>query len=154
MSNVLSSWESDPVASYLFAVTVDGQSGLTVFAAASGLSEENSVIFFRQRGADGKLQVKKVPGNYTWLDITLRRGITTSTDMWDWRQMVVAGDMAGARSAGLITIYSTDLSSPVAKWSFTNGWPSKWSGTDLSADSDEVFIEELVITHEGLSWES
>ncbi|MEM7092082.1 MAG: phage tail protein [Actinomycetota bacterium] len=151
MANVLTSWEQDPVASYLFGVTVDGQDGFTVFSAAAGLSEENSVIFFRQRGSDGKLQVKKVPGNYTWSDITLKRGITTSTDMWDWRQKVLAGDMEGARASGSITIYSPDLN-PVAKWEFTNGWPSKWSGGDLSADSDDTFIEELTITHEGLSW--
>ncbi len=151
MANVLSSWEQDPVASYLFGVTVDNQSGFTVFSAASGLSEENSVVFFRQRGSDGKLQIKKVPGTYTWSDITLKRGITTTDDMWKWRQQVIAGDMSGARSGGSITIYSPDLTA-VAKWEFTNGWPSKWSGGDLSADSDEVFIEELVITHEGLSW--
>ena len=153
MSNVLSSWEQDPVASYLFGVTVDNQSAFTVFAGCSGLEEENSVIFFRQRGSDGKLQIKKVPGNFTWGDITLKRGITTTDDMWKWRQQVLEGKMSDARSGGSITIYSPDLTA-VAKWEFTNGWPSKWSGGELSADSDDTFIEELVITHEGLSWSS
>ena len=152
MSNVLSSWEEDPIVSYLFSVTVDGYDQIGIFSNVSGLGEENSVVFYKQRGQEGKLQIKKVPGQYSWDDITLKRGVTSGKDMWEWRQLVVQGKMSDARKSGSIVVYSTDLGTPVATWAFTNAWPSKWSGGDLAADSDEVFAEELTLAHEGLSW--
>lgn len=152
MSNILASWDQDPIVSFLFSVTVDGYDKIGIFSNASGLGEENSVVFYKQRGQAGKLQIKKVPGQYSWDDITLKRGVTSGTDMWDWRQLVVQGKLSDARKGGTITVYSTDLQTQVAKWTFVNGWPSKWSGGDLAADSDEVFAEELTIAHEGLTW--
>ena len=38
----------------------------------------------------------------------------------------------------------------VARWNFTNGWPSKWTGADFDASSNEIATEKIVITHEGL----
>ena len=152
MSNVLTSWDQDPIVSYLFSVTVDGYDSIGIFSNASGLNEENEIVFYKQRGQGGVLSIKKVPGQYKWGDITLKRGVTSGKDMWDWRQLVVQGKMGDARKSGAITVYSTDLQTPVATWNFVNGWPSKWEGGDLAADSDEVFAESLTICHEGLSW--
>ncbi len=38
-----------------------------------------------------------------------------------------------------------------ARWNFENAWPVKVTGPSVKADSNEFGIEELVITHEGLS---
>jgi phage tail-like protein len=38
----------------------------------------------------------------------------------------------------------------VGRWNFEAGWPSKWSASDLDAGTDDVMIEELTISHEGL----
>ena len=37
----------------------------------------------------------------------------------------------------------------IAKWNFTNAWPSKLTGPTANAQNNEVGIEELEITHEG-----
>ena len=153
MANVLTSWKEDPIVSYIFSVTVDGLDNIGLFASANGLNEENEIVFYKQRGEGGKLSIKKVPGQYKWGDITLKRGVTKGKEMWAWRQLVVQGKMTDARKDGAITVYSTDLTTPVATWKFVAGWPSKWEGGDLAADSDEVFAETLTIAHEGLSWE-
>ena len=38
----------------------------------------------------------------------------------------------------------------VARWDFTNAWPSKVSGPSVKSDSNEFGIEEVTIVHEGL----
>jgi phage tail-like protein len=38
----------------------------------------------------------------------------------------------------------------VARWNFENGWPSKISGPNLDASTNEIAIEELEIAHEKL----
>jgi len=37
----------------------------------------------------------------------------------------------------------------MARWDFVNAWPSKISGPTANANTNEVGIEELEITHEG-----
>ena len=38
-----------------------------------------------------------------------------------------------------------------ARWNFFNGWPSKWTGPAFSAEANDIAIETLEITHEGLA---
>jgi len=49
-------------------------------------------------------------------------------------------------------VYSAD-GVALAKWSFTNAWPSKLSGPTLNATSNEVAVEEITIVHEGMTRE-
>jgi phage tail-like protein len=36
-------------------------------------------------------------------------------------------------------------------WTLSNAWPTKVSGTDVASGRNEVAIEAIVVTHEGLS---
>ena len=38
----------------------------------------------------------------------------------------------------------------VARWNFEFGWPSKWTGAEFDAGSNDIATEKVVITHEGL----
>src|SRR5438034_9965563 len=96
----------------------------------------------------GKYVIKKVDGNLKWNNITLKRGITDAMDMWKWRGLVEEGKMSEARKNGTITMFNLQGES-IAKWDFTNAWPSKLTGPSANAGNNEVAIEELEITHEG-----
>lgn len=139
--------DSDPLVSFNFAIEVSGIiSGY--FTEASGLGSEHEVIEHKVMGEGGQEIVKKIPGRLKWGDITLKRGISSSLDMWEWRKMVVDGKVESARRNGSITMYDQE-GSEVARWNFERGWPSKVSGPSVNTTSNEVGIEELVITHEG-----
>lgn len=139
--------DSDPLVSFNFAIEVSGIiSGY--FTEASGLGSEHEVIEHKVMGENGQEIVKKIPGRLKWGDITLKRGISSSLDMWEWRKMVVDGKVESARRNGSITMYDQE-GSEVARWNFERGWPSKVSGPSVNTTSNEVGIEELVITHEG-----
>ena len=91
--------------------------------------------------------VKKIPGRLKWGDITLKRGITSSMDLWKWRKLVEDGDVKGARKSGSIVMYDSTLTEK-ARWNFEGAWPSKISGPQPKADSNEIGIEEITIVHE------
>ena len=38
----------------------------------------------------------------------------------------------------------------VARWVIRRAWPSKWTGPDLRGLGNEVAIETLELTHEGI----
>jgi phage tail-like protein len=93
--------------------------------------------------------IKRIPGNLKYEDITLKRGVTPNLEIWDWRKLVEDGKVAEARKNGSITMY-TQEGEPVAQWDFENAWPVKVSGPQLASGSNEVALEELRITHEGM----
>jgi phage tail-like protein len=118
------------------------------FTEIGGLSSEHEIIEHKVVDQQGRDLILKIPGRLKWGDITLKRGITSSMDIWDWRAEVEAGDMGAARRNGSVTMFDT-TGAPKAKWDFTLGWPAKVSGPTFKADSNEFGVEELVIVHEG-----
>ena len=38
----------------------------------------------------------------------------------------------------------------MARWNFVEGWPSKITGPQAKADGNEIAVEELTVTHEGI----
>jgi phage tail-like protein len=114
------------------------------FLECSGLGSEHEVI-------EHKLgtQVQKIPGRLKWENITLKGGITSNMDIWKWRQEVEDGKVEGARRNGSVIMLDQELK-PVARWDFERAFPLKASGPQLKSDSNDLGIQELVITHEGI----
>jgi phage tail-like protein len=138
---------TDPLVSSWFGVEFQGQV-VGAFRECTGLGSENEVVEYKASGQKGEFVIKKVPGRLKWNNITLKRGITDAMDMWKWRKMVEQGDIDSARKNGTITMYNAK-GTAVAKWNFTNAWPSKLTGPAANAGNNEVAIEELELTHEG-----
>jgi len=137
--------ESDPVP--VFAYSLDVQGKITgLFQEVTGLGSENDVIEHKSPSSG---VVFKVPGRLKWTDITLKRGITPSMDVWKWRAEVEKGDMKAARKNGSIFMLDRD-GQPLGQWDFTNGWPSKVTGPSLKSDSNEYGVEEITIVHEAI----
>jgi phage tail-like protein len=139
--------EKDPLVSSWFGVEFQGQI-VGAFRECTGLGSENEVVEYKASGPRGEFVIKKVPGRLKWNNITLKRGITDSMDMWQWRKLVEQGKVDEARKNGTITMYNQQ-GEPVARWNFVNAWPSKLTGPSANASNNEVAIEELEITHEG-----
>jgi phage tail-like protein len=137
----------DPLISAWFSLDFQGTVA-GAFRECSGLGSENEIVESKSSGPKGELVISKQPGRMKWNNITLKRGITSSMDMWKWRKLVEQGNIKDARKNGTITMHAVD-GSPIAKWDFFNAWPSKLTGPNGNATNNEVGIEELEITHEG-----
>jgi len=135
----------DPLVGFHFALEVQDMIA-GYFTEVSGIGSEHQVIE-QKVVQDGKEIVIKVPGRLKWGDITLKRGITDSMDLWNWRKKVEDGDIKGARANGSIVMYDSELKE-AARWNFTNAWPTKISGPSPKADSNDFAVEELTIAHE------
>jgi phage tail-like protein len=128
--------QSDPLIGFSFSLDMSGQiKGF--FTEVSGLSSETDIVEHKVTDESGRDFIQKIPGRTKYGDITLKRGITDSMDMWKWRQLVEKGNITGARVNCTITMY--DL---------TNAWPSKITGPSMQSDGNNFGVEELTITHE------
>ena len=138
----------DPLVGCQFSLEIQGV--ITgYFTEVSGLGSEHEIVEHKVIDESGHDMVMKIPGRLKWSDITLKRGITSSMDAWDWRKQVEDGDVKGARKNGSVVMYDQSFSQ-IARWNFSNAWPSKISGPSLNAQNNEFGIEEMVIVHEGI----
>jgi phage tail-like protein len=138
----------DPLVGCQFSLEIQGVIN-GYFTEVSGLGSEHDIVEHKVVDESGHDMVMKIPGRLKWSDITLKRGITSSMDVWDWRKQVEDGDIKGARKNGSVVMYDQSFSQ-IARWNFSNAWPSKVSGPSLNAQNNEFGIEEMVIVHEGI----
>jgi phage tail-like protein len=137
----------DPYKNFRFVVEIDGvaQAG---FSECTGLGSTIEVIEYREGG--DPVTVRKLPGRVSYSDVTLKRGITASADLYNWHRTVVQGKLQ--RRGCSITLLD-DSGAPTAKWILLEAWPSKWEGPALNAKGNEVAIETLTLTCEGVELE-
>jgi len=140
--------ELKPLTTFNFFVELDGVN-LGYFKECSGVDSETEIIEHKEVNAQGKMIIRKVPGAMKWADITLKKSIDAAKDLWEWRLQVEQGTIKDARRNGSIVLVDHE-GAEVARWNFTMGWPSKWKGADLNAGENNVAVEEITITHEGL----
>ena len=138
---------TDPYKVFNFVVEIDGINAAG-FTECSGLSTTTDVIEYRE--GNERSGARKLPGLTKFTNIVLKRGMTRSRDLWNWRKTVIDG--AVERKSGAIVLLADDRT-PVGRFRFRDGWPTKWEGPALNAKSSEVAIETLEIAHEGLEVE-
>lgn len=136
---------NDPFLAHTFAVEFDG---LVVggFAEVSGLVVETEVYDYREGGVNDHMHrfagPVRSPGN-----IVLRRGMTELQILFAWQHEIAQGTIK--RRNGSIILLSSGLEA--VRWSFTGGYPVRWTGPELRASGGAVAIETLEIAHAGLS---
>ena len=138
----------DPLVSVSFYVDVQGVFTGT-FRSCTGLGSQSEIVEHLAAGKGGTTHIYKIPGVCKWTNICLKRGVTDSMDVWTWRKQVEEGNVNEARKNGSIIMYD-QTNTEVARWNFEMGWPSKISGPNLDASTNDIAIEELEIAHEKL----
>lgn len=87
-------------------------------------------------------------GPVTFATVILKRGMTTTRDLWEWFQLVAGGAYSVRMSAEIQMRDTTGKT--VLTWGLKRALPVKFKAADLNARGTEVGIEELHLAHEGL----
>jgi len=118
------------------------------FSEVGGLSSETTIVEYRN--GDYDITPTKQPGQVKYANISMKRGYTDHLGLWEWRKQVMDGKTE--RRDGTITLLN-EARNPALVWTFHEGWPSKWAGPAFNAKNNDVAIEELEISVEGLTVE-
>ena len=143
--------DGNPYSNFNFVVEVDGTE-IAAFTDVSGLDTETTPIEYRE-GADPTNALRQLPGVEKYANVSLKRGISGSLALWEWRRDVIDGGSAfPARVSVTIKLLNEthDRGNPAMTWTLTNAWPTKLTGPTLAAKGSEVAVEEAVLVHEGL----
>jgi len=135
----------DPIAGFRFGVEIEGAT-VGWFTECSGLSVERGVFAHKEGGLNA--YVHQLPDRITYPKVTLKRGVADQS-LWDWFHRGLY-DLQIERRPVSIVLYSGDRNS-VKRWELTGAFPTKWTGPDLKADSNQVAIETLELAHHGFA---
>jgi phage tail-like protein len=93
-----------------------------------------------------------LPGRpvHRFATVVLRRALTTSTELYDWRRLVVSGK--DDRRDVTIRQLSAPGGKIVNAWRLMRAWPCRWSGPAFDAMKNDVACEELELTFDDLVW--
>jgi phage tail-like protein len=82
--------------------------------------------------------------------VVLRRALTTSTELFDWRKQIIAGK--DDRRDVTIRQLSAPGGRVVNTWRLVRAWPSRWTGPSFNAMRGDIAFEELELTFDDLVW--
>jgi phage tail-like protein len=148
-------FRENPYAAFNFLVALgdrqgDGTQTIGGFSDVSGLGVD--VEYAEYRNGNEKFNTaRKVPGTHKNDDVTLKRGLIGSDDLFAWLTTV----REGSADARQVTITLLDEArQPVATWTLRNAQPKKWTGPTLAAKGGgDVAMEELSLVHEGIEYQ-
>jgi phage tail-like protein len=135
----------DPYLNFNFVLELGGNQ-------AAGFSEVDlpegriEAIAYRE-GSDKTSAARLLPGRVEYGPLVLRRGFAGDTTLYDWWHAVSQGNV-DRRDVAVILLDETRQE--VARWDVRRAWPSKYASSDLVALGNDVVIETLELTHEGI----
>jgi len=121
------------------------------FRECSSIGVELCVVEYRN-GNEKENNVRKLTGLARVPNVTLRRGIIGSLDLWAWINQVRNGD-AGALRTVTISLMDEAHTAIVQAWKLLRARPVRHASGPFDAQSCEVAVEELTLAYERLELE-
>ena len=148
--------EQTPYGAFNFIVALGGDQGsgdegqiVGGFSDVAGLGFEVNYSEYRN-GTERFNTARKVPNTHKVDDVTLKRGLVGSVDLFNWLKTVRDGT-ADPRDISITLM--DEARQPVATWRLHRAQPKKWVGPTLAAKGGgEVAMEELHLVHEGIEY--
>jgi len=96
------------------------------------------------------LAVPSEQRRHAYETVVLRRALTGSTELYDWRRRIVDG----TDDRRVVTIHQLDGPGGriVNSWRLVRAWPCRWSGPAFDALESGVAYEELELAFDELTW--
>jgi phage tail-like protein len=121
---------------------------VAAFTECSGLKVETEFEVVKEGGRNDVTY--KLPTRTSFSNITLKRGWTTSTALWDWYADVIQGKIQ-PRDCSIVMCRMTGsgMGAEIARINVLQAIPVKWSGSDFRAEGAAVAFETIELAHMG-----
>ncbi|GAB4324350.1 MAG: phage tail protein [Dehalococcoidia bacterium] len=130
----------DPLAGFRFGVEISGVQHAH-FTEFSGLQAQTEVFEYKEGGVNS--YTHKLPVRTSYSNVTLKWGMTTSRELLDWFDRLVAKGSASLERKDVSIILYDSQHQQALRWNLIGAFPVKWSMPTLASANSEVPIESL-----------
>jgi len=116
------------------------------FQEVAGLGMEITVAEYRAGNFNENGPIK-ITGTSKTPDVTLKRGVIGSLDLYTWLNEVRNGRQDQLKNV-TIKLMSEDRATVAQEWRLINARPMKYTGPSLNGKGTDLAIEELVLASE------
>jgi phage tail-like protein len=117
------------------------------FSECDGLEMSMEVKTIREGGNNGRQL--RLAGPVAYGQLTLKRGMTATFDLWDWFRAVM--NNARLRATASVVLFAADGQTERARFELAGCLPVKLKAPALNAKDGLVAIEELQLAYESLT---
>jgi len=121
------------------------------FQELSGIGMEVTVSEYRTGNAKEN-SVMKITGMNKSTDVTMKRGVIGSLDLYEWLNDIRNGDQNAMRNI-TIQLQNEDHTAVVQTWKLMRARPIKVTHGPFNAKGTDVAMEEMVLAYERLELE-
>jgi phage tail-like protein len=133
----------DPYKNFKFRVAIDGK-------IVAGIGDISGLVPLP--GSTKKKASRKIPGIQRFGNITFNRGVTQDTKFLEWIKSTLSmrgSDQTNFRKSMIIECCN-EAGDVIASYRVINGWITKMEAADMNANANEVAIESIELSYEGL----
>jgi phage tail-like protein len=121
------------------------------FQEVTGIGMEVTVAEYRN-GNERENSVRKITGLNKATDVTMKRGIIGSLNLYQWLNDIRNGSPNALRNV-TVQLQNEDHSAVVQTWKLTRARIIKHTSGPMNAKGTDVAMEELVVAYERLEME-
>ncbi|CAJ1317740.1 MULTISPECIES: phage tail protein [Paenibacillus] len=134
----------DPYRNFRFKMEV-GSITQAGFTEVSGYDSTVEIVEYRE--GNEVTTPRKLPGLTKYGNITLKWGVTDSTELYKWLEDCSNGTITRQD----VTITAIDeTGQDKAAWQIIQAWPTKYTAPNFNGSGKEVAIETIELAHEGM----
>lgn len=153
MANPAEETVRQPFTAFNFKVMIDvpGVSGelcAAAFAECDGLEQTLEVKTIRE-GGNNTRQIR-LPGPAAFGTLTLKRGMTSTFDLWDWFSAQLEPGNAKLRGTATVSLMAADGQTERARFVLDRCLPIKLKAPALNAKDGMIAVEEMQLAYENL----
>jgi phage tail-like protein len=121
------------------------------FQEVSGIGMEVTVAEYRN-GNERENSVRKITGLNKATDVTMKRGVVGSLNLYQWLNDIRNGSPSALRNI-TVQLQNEDHSAVVQTWKLMRARIIKHTSGPMNAKGTDVAMEELVVAYERLEME-
>jgi len=137
---------TDPYVNLYFRVEI---SGIQIAAFQTATLPQPTVGTVSYREGTDPAYARQISGLTSYTSLTLAKGLTDSTDLYDWFQLVQQRGSAAAGAKKNISLILLDATgADKCRWNIINAWPTSYQVNDFDSTSEAVVVETFTIAIE------